>query len=668
MGNAAVARLLEETRHRHDDGCGHGEAGGEAGGEAVQRSAVHDVLRSPGRPLATPVRADMEARLGADFSDVRLHTGTAAQASATEIGARAYTSGHHVVIGKGGDDPHTLAHELTHVVQQRRGPVAGTDHGDGMRVSDPSDRFEREAEATATAVMRRPVQRAEETGNAEPTPTGRPQAATSTAGTGTAAATATATATAGTATGAPAIQRKGQEKLAGQVTPPPPKTGIASMFKKSKPSPVADIQRRLEAYDASSVRDPATCMGPLMEVQMAIYELSDTPAITQEEQTYLDRAGDVVRQELATLGEQVARDSGLPDPARPPYDTMTDEGALWNDAEFTERTDVFGMKGYGYFRELSELNRGDLSREIGGRADDAWVTTVTSALESELRDGILTHYTTAENYQAMVRGGNSLKSKTELDKADPDAHNNTSTYDTVALANHGFTFFFLEPAGSPIRDARFAKPDDPSKDSARIALKVSDTVMETEGWAMLSDFAQREYPTLKAHPERPAETESFLATREQKDSAKTLDVRKFDRAFPDEEQLMASVMAFQDVEDSGERQSRVRSRQDAVTDTQHRMVYGPADRAVKYPELLHSNVLVGSDIVKGLAQRAVVEIMRIEGINAELAERMKGMAPAELVRFLLKDLLRVQIMLPNETLLDKAQPDIYNAAEKFKKT
>jgi hypothetical protein len=51
------------------------------------------------------------------------------------------------VIGDGGADRHTLAHELTHVIQQRQGPVAGADNGAGLKVSDPSDRFEREAEA-----------------------------------------------------------------------------------------------------------------------------------------------------------------------------------------------------------------------------------------------------------------------------------------------------------------------------------------------------------------------------------------------------------------------------------------------------------------------------------------------------------------------------------------
>ncbi|MFE0174927.1 DUF4157 domain-containing protein [Streptomyces sp. NPDC059002] len=134
-GNAAVVNALKEQD------------------AAVQRSAVPGVLRTGGRPLDDATRTDMEARLGADFSDVRIHTDSAARASAAEVGARAYTSGNHVVVGDGGADRHTLAHELTHVIQQRRGPVAGTDNGDGLKVSDPGDRFEREAEDNARRAL-----------------------------------------------------------------------------------------------------------------------------------------------------------------------------------------------------------------------------------------------------------------------------------------------------------------------------------------------------------------------------------------------------------------------------------------------------------------------------------------------------------------------------------
>ncbi|GAA3732998.1 hypothetical protein GCM10022225_13890 [Plantactinospora mayteni] len=173
-GNAAVTRAVQrrgsdpDQEHPHD-----GRHDGLApGSEPVQRSAVHEVLRSPGTSLTEPVRQDMEARLGADFSDVRLHTGPLAERSAAEVNARAYTSGPHVVLGQGGTDRHTLAHELTHVIQQRSGPVAGTDNGHGLQVSDPGDTFERAAESNARrALSTRPAQPAARTA---PEPTGSP--------------------------------------------------------------------------------------------------------------------------------------------------------------------------------------------------------------------------------------------------------------------------------------------------------------------------------------------------------------------------------------------------------------------------------------------------------------------------------------------------------------
>jgi len=119
----------------------------------VPARPIREVLRGPGQPLADSLREEMQARLGADLSDVRVHTDGAACASAAEIGAHAYTSGSHVVIGDGGADKLTLAHELTHVIQQRQGPIAATGNGNGPIISNPGDRLEREAEAHAGQVM-----------------------------------------------------------------------------------------------------------------------------------------------------------------------------------------------------------------------------------------------------------------------------------------------------------------------------------------------------------------------------------------------------------------------------------------------------------------------------------------------------------------------------------
>lgn len=145
---------------------GNGAATGlvqRAAEEEQERSPVLGVVGSGGSSLDEGVRGEMEARLGHDFSDVRVHTGAEADASARSVSAHAYTVGSSIVFQRGAYDPGTpagktlLAHELTHVVQQRHGPVDGTPTGDGVSVSDPSDRFEREAAANADRVMAQPA-------------------------------------------------------------------------------------------------------------------------------------------------------------------------------------------------------------------------------------------------------------------------------------------------------------------------------------------------------------------------------------------------------------------------------------------------------------------------------------------------------------------------------
>ncbi|SHH84921.1 eCIS core domain-containing protein [Streptomyces sp. 3214.6] len=158
IGNAEIGRLLELQRHTDNGGCCGGPEPEDrhSGNAPIQRSTVHDVLRSPGKPLPEALRSEMEARMGANFRDVVIHDNAAAARSAVEVNADAYTANkNHIVVGPRGLNKRTLAHELTHVEQQRAGAVAGTDNGNGLRVSDPSDRFERAAEANAARVMAR---------------------------------------------------------------------------------------------------------------------------------------------------------------------------------------------------------------------------------------------------------------------------------------------------------------------------------------------------------------------------------------------------------------------------------------------------------------------------------------------------------------------------------
>jgi Domain of unknown function (DUF4157) len=87
-------------------------------------ASVDQALASPGRPLEPALRQDMEQRFSRDFSQVRLHSGAAAEQSAQDVNALAYTVGHNIIFGSGQFAPQTyagrrtIAHELTHVVQQ----------------------------------------------------------------------------------------------------------------------------------------------------------------------------------------------------------------------------------------------------------------------------------------------------------------------------------------------------------------------------------------------------------------------------------------------------------------------------------------------------------------------------------------------------------------------
>ena len=140
--------------------AGNSSVGSLLSDEREETSPVRDVVGSGGgSPLDGATRSFMESRLGHDFGDVRVHTGPKADESARSINAQAYTVGNDVVFQSGKYAPetptgmHTLAHELTHVVQQKAGPVSGTPVGGGIRLSDPSDAFEQAATRNATAAL-----------------------------------------------------------------------------------------------------------------------------------------------------------------------------------------------------------------------------------------------------------------------------------------------------------------------------------------------------------------------------------------------------------------------------------------------------------------------------------------------------------------------------------
>ena len=180
-GNQAILRTLNPAinspalvlqRKCACDGSGTNCAGcNEKKESAIQRLAghqaepngippiVHEVLRSPGQPLDAQTRAFMEPRFGYDFGEVRIHTDNRAAASARAVNALAYTVGRNIVFGAGEYSPNSvtgkevIAHELTHVLQQASGPRVGA----VLRVGDPGDQFERQADDLSARLIAGPI-------------------------------------------------------------------------------------------------------------------------------------------------------------------------------------------------------------------------------------------------------------------------------------------------------------------------------------------------------------------------------------------------------------------------------------------------------------------------------------------------------------------------------
>jgi hypothetical protein len=110
--------------------------------------------REPGVALPGMLRRRYESALGADLSEVRIHTGAAAARAAEAIDARAYTSGRDIHFDSGEFAPGTsagdllLAHELAHAAWAPRAdrPQYGLD------IAPVTDSSEQRADAIAQRI------------------------------------------------------------------------------------------------------------------------------------------------------------------------------------------------------------------------------------------------------------------------------------------------------------------------------------------------------------------------------------------------------------------------------------------------------------------------------------------------------------------------------------
>lgn len=133
-----------------------------SGGGILPSGRVHpdvqasiDRRRGAGAPLDATTRGEMAAVLGDPLADVRVHADAEAGTLAQAVDARAFTTGRDIFFNPREYRPseaagkHLLAHELTHVVQQRGAPVTGP-----MEVTQAGDVHEVAADAVADGLRR----------------------------------------------------------------------------------------------------------------------------------------------------------------------------------------------------------------------------------------------------------------------------------------------------------------------------------------------------------------------------------------------------------------------------------------------------------------------------------------------------------------------------------
>ena len=123
-------------------------------GGRVAPPIVHRVLALPGESLAQEQRQKFETGLGRSLAHVRVHRDTLAAESAKAVDAEAYAVGAHIVL----DRAHTpgsrgyewtLAHELTHVVQQ-----SGSSVGTTIPIAARGSSYEQDADRAARHLVR----------------------------------------------------------------------------------------------------------------------------------------------------------------------------------------------------------------------------------------------------------------------------------------------------------------------------------------------------------------------------------------------------------------------------------------------------------------------------------------------------------------------------------
>ncbi len=150
-----AAEEEEELQAKHDPTPRVGLEGGPVGPDI---SAQINSRRGGGSTLDSGFRERMETAFGTDFSGVRVHQDSQSDVLNRQLTAKAFTTGNDIFLRSdaSASDGHLMAHELTHVVQQRSAAGGG---GGGLTAGPADDPQEHEADRAAEAALSGSMQR-----------------------------------------------------------------------------------------------------------------------------------------------------------------------------------------------------------------------------------------------------------------------------------------------------------------------------------------------------------------------------------------------------------------------------------------------------------------------------------------------------------------------------
>lgn len=596
IGNQAVLQFCSNTNKSNFD---------------LEQQLMQKKLNNTGLPDSIKTR--VENLSGYSMDDVKVHYNSSKPA---EVSALAFTQGSDIHVAPG-QEKH-LPHEAWHVVQQKQGRVQPTFQMKDISINT-NDFLEQEADKFENNVAQHLQHK------------GTSQLKSNSPGSST-------------------IQCKSDQPLMTQLRELLPwamdKIGEARNYDPHfKP-----LFKKINDYDRSKDGRPRTQYLAICEmlIDLNLWLEQHIETFQGDDLTNYQKLNEILIGERNVTAEQAGRLEKYSANPASPYEQMTDEGMLWSQEHFEHSTKRLGKTGKGYFEELSAMNMDSIRAEKEGTSlsSSEWFADFVEAAAEALSNAVVNHYTTSVRAQAMLSDGG-MRSKIMLEKDLPTFKHNTSSYDDLGLGNSGFLFFFIESPNAPLRGTRFAEGDT-GADPVRISIPIKESGLLTDGWLMLSDFAQREYPDIMTKKEGDEHT-SCLPTRKEEQKSKkpefTENVRHFQPGMsPLGDDDIGKMMSMKD---SKKQQAFSAVVPQALGDKDSKQVYTGPNGKLEIPDRLFNNVLVGKDIIPGLANRAGLEVARINAVNPALGKKLQNLRGEALMSFMLKDLFRPQAMIPN---------------------